>query len=304
MKNKLQLLLHPVFILSLACLLLNDIYWKYEYHNWLTGKISDLTGLFVLSVFLSAFFHRHTISVYIGIAIFFIWWKSPLSQPIIDILNRSLDLSFKRTIDYTDLFVIPFILAAGLLKPPAYNFSLANRLAIYFVSAVCLVAFCSTSYYRKFMISPDMGPRINYNETYSSRFNQEHILYKLDSMQLAYQVDSFTTVPLSFYGGSILIKDRDSGRTNMMIITPEQKDTAAYFRINERPYIAIYNLKIKDVVIPQVNIRVTTYVRTSDINLESIILDDEQIHEYYQKMSKNKKKFRKLVEEGLIRKLK
>ena len=149
-----------------------------------------------------------------------------------------------------------------------------------------------------------MGSRISYNETYSSRFNQEDILYKLDSMQLAYQVDSFTTVPLSFYGGSILIKDRDSGRTNMMIITPGQKDTAAYFRINERPYIAIYNLKIKDVVIPQVNIRVTTYVRTSDINLESIILDDEQIQAYYQKMRKNKKKFRKLVEEGLIRKLK
>src|SRR6187549_1545810 len=182
MKNKLQLLLHPVFILSLACLLLNDIYWKYEYHNWLTGKLSDLTGLFVLSVFLSAFFYRHTLSVYIGITIFFIWWKSPLSQPIIDLLNRSLDLSFNRTIDYSDLFAIPFIFAAGLLKPPAYNFSLPNRLAIYFVSAVCLVAFCSTSYYRKFMISPDMGPRISYNKSYPSRFNQEDILHKLDSM--------------------------------------------------------------------------------------------------------------------------
>jgi len=90
----------------------------------------------------------------------------------------------------------------------------------------------------------------------------------------------------------------------MMVITPEQKDTAAYFRINERPYIAIYNLKVKDVVIPQVNISIRTYVKTQDIYLESIILDDEQIQAYYQKMSKNKKKFRKLVEEGLIRKLK
>lgn len=299
-----QLLLHPAFILSLACLLVNDIYLKYEYHNWLTGKLSDFAGLFVLSVFLSAFFYRHTVLIYVGITIFFIWWKSPLSQPLIDLLNRSLDLSFNRTIDYTDLLAIPFIFVAGLLKPPVYNFSLANRVAIYFVSTVCLIAFCSTSYYRKIMISPDMGPRITYNETYPSRFKQEDILYKLDSMQLAYKVDSFTTVPLRFYGGSLLIRDRDSGRTNMIVITPEQKDTAAYFRINERPYIAIYNLKVKDVIIPQVNIRVTTYVRTSDINLESIILDDEQIHEYYQKMSKNKKKFRKLVEEGLIRKLK
>jgi len=303
MKNKLQLLLHPVFILSLVCLLLNDFYWKYEYHNWLTGKLSDFTGLFVLSVFLSALFYRHTVLAYVGITIFFIWWKSPLSQPLIDLLNQSLDLSFNRTIDYTDLIAIPFIYAAGLLKPPSYSFSLANRVAIYFVSAVCLVAFCSTSYYRKFMISPDMGSRISYNKYYPSRFKQEDILYKLDSMQIAYKVDSFTTVPLRFHGGSLVIRDKDSGRTNMMVINPEQKDTAAYFRINERPYIAIYNLKVKNVVIPQVNISVRTNVKINDIYLESIILDDEQIGEYYQKMSKNKKKFRKLVEEGLIRKL-
>ena len=304
MKNKLQLLLHPVFILSLACLLLNDFYWKYEYHNWLTGKLSDLAGLFLLSVFLSAFFYRHALLVYVGITIFFIWWKTPLSQLIIDLLNQSLDLSFNRTVDYTDLLAIPFIFATGLLKPPTYNFSLANRVAIYFVSAVCLVAFCSTSYYRKFMISPDMGPRISYNKSYPSRFNQEDILHKLDSMQIAYKADSFTTVPIRFHGGSLLIKDKDSGRTNMIVIEPEQKDTAAYFRINERPYIAIYNLKVKDEVIPQINISVRTIVRTNDIYLESIILDDKQIQEYYQKMSKNKKKFRKLVEEGLIGKLK
>ena len=304
MKNKLQLLLHPVFILSLACLLLNDNYWKYEYHNWLTGKLSDLAGLFVLSVFLSAFFYRHTLLVYVGITIFFIWGKSPLSQSTIDLLNQSLTLSFNRTIDYTDMVSIPSIFAAALLKPPAYKFSWVNRVAIYFVSAVCLVAFCSTSYYRKFMISPEMGPRISYNKSYPSRFNQDDILFKLDSMQIAYKVDSFTTVPLWFRGGSLLIKDRDSGRTNMIVIEPEQKDTAVYFRINERPYIAIYDLKVKDVVIPQVNISVRTVVRSNDIYLESIILDDEQIQKYYQKPTKNKRKFRKLVEEGLIRKLK
>ena len=65
---------------------------------------------------------------------------------------------------------------------------------------------------------------------YPSRFKQEDILYKLDSMQIAYKVDSFTMVPLRFHGGSLVIRDMDSGRTNMMVITPEQKDTAAYFR--------------------------------------------------------------------------
>jgi TRAP-type mannitol/chloroaromatic compound transport system permease small subunit len=67
MKNKLQLLLHPVFILSLACLLLNDFYWKYEYHNWFTGKLSDLTGLFVLISFSCSILYRYTLLVYAGI---------------------------------------------------------------------------------------------------------------------------------------------------------------------------------------------------------------------------------------------
>ena len=303
MKNRQPLLLlHPFAIVALCILLLNDFSWKYQYHNWLTGKLSDFAGLFVLSVFLSAFFYRHTL-VYVAIAIFFIWWKTSLSQPTIDFLNQSFSLTLHRTIDYSDYIAIPFVFAAYPLKPAECNFSFAKKLAAYFVSAVCLFAFCSTSYYRKFMISPEMGPRISYHISYPSRFNQEDILYKLDSMQLAYKVDSFTTVPLRFHGGSLLIRDRDSGRTNMIVINPEQKDTTAYFRINERPYIAIYNLKVKDEIIPQINVSVRTFVRTSDIYLESIILDDGQIQEYYQKKSKTRRRFRKLVEKELIRKL-
>jgi len=305
MKNKLQLLLHPVFILSLACLLLNDRYWKYEYHNWFTGKLSDFAGLFVLSVFLSAFYSRHALLINIGIIIFFIWWKSPLSQPVIDLINRSFSLSFQRVVDYSDYIALPIVFASYFLKPSSYDFSIPRKLAIYFISGVCFVAFCSTSYYRKFMISPDMGPRITYNDYYRSRSTMEDVLYKLDSMQISYKVDSFTTVPLRFHGGSIVIRDRDSGKTNMIVISPAQKDTAVYFRIDERkPYIAIYNLKVKDEFFQQVNITVRTYEKSNDLYLESIILDDEQFQDYYQKRSKTKKKFRKLIEEGLISKIK
>lgn len=305
MKNKLQLLLHPAFILSLTCLLLNDFYWKYEYHNWITGKISDFTGLFVLSVFLSAFFPKHTLFINVGIIIFFIWWKSPISQSTIDLINRSFSLSFQRVVDFSDYIALPIVFASYFLKPASYDLSLPRKLAVYFVSGVCLVAFCSTSYIRKFMISPDMGQRITYNEYYRSHSKMEDVLFKLDSMKISYKVDSFTTVPVNFYGGSLIIRDRDSGKANMMVIHPEQKDTAVYFRINERkPYIAIYDLKVNDEIIPQVNISLKTYVKTHELYLESIILSDEQFQDYSQKMSKTKKKFRKLVEEGLIKKIK
>jgi hypothetical protein len=300
--RKLQLLLHPLFIIALVCLLLNDLYWKYEYHNWLTGKLSDFTGLFVLSVFLSAFFCRHELLIYCGAALFFIWWKTPLSQPAIDLLNQSFSLTLHRTIDYTDYLAIPAIFAPHFLTVPDHKFTLKRKAAVYFISAVCLVAFCSTSMIRKFYIEPEMNSRINYDKVYPTSFGLEQIFDKLDSLGLDYKIDSFTTVPVRLHGGSLLIRSNDSAEKNMIVIEP-RGDSSAYFRIDEEPYIAIYNLKVKEDVIPQINIEVKPFVRTSDIYVKSIVLNEQQLDEYYKKRSKTKKKLRKLFEEGLIRKL-
>ncbi len=56
---------HPVFLLSVLLLLLNDWLLKPLFHNDLTGKLSDLAGLFAFPFFLSAFFpaHKRTIQL-------------------------------------------------------------------------------------------------------------------------------------------------------------------------------------------------------------------------------------------------
>ena len=301
--RKPQLLLHPLFILSLACLLINDLYWKYEYHSWLTGKLSDFAGLFVLSVFLLALFSRHRLVIYVSIILFFIWWKTPLSQPVIDLLNETFSFSFDRTIDYSDYIAIPVVFGAGVLKYPVYTASFVRQVATYFISAVCLFAFCSTSMIRKFMIAPELGSRITYNQSYESRFSTEMILSKFDSLQLNYKLDSFTMAPLNFHGGSLIIKQRDSIERTLVVLNSDTSRTKAYFRINERPYVAIYDLRVNGEVIPQVNINIYSYVRSSTIYLRDIILTDEQLSEYYAKRSKTKKKFRKMIEAGLIMRL-
>lgn len=302
--RKLQLLLHPLFIVSLACLLINDLYWKYEYHNWLTGKLSDFAGLFVLSVFLSAFFFRRRPFVYLCVAVFFIWWKSPLSQPLLDLPNQSFSFSFHRTVDYTDYIAIPVVFAASLLKQPVYSPWVVKQVVTYFISAVCLFAFCSTSMIRKFMIAPDFSKRISYHKDYRSRYADTIILHTLDSMQLNYKIDSFTIAPLQLERGSLLIRKKDSLDKNWMVIDPMQKDTVVYVRINEwRPYIAIYNFNAGGEIFPQVNISVDDYTKATTIRLKSIYLNDRQMEEYYSKMSRTKKRFRKLIEKELIRKL-
>jgi hypothetical protein len=96
--------------LALGLLLLNDFYLKYEFSNFLTGKLSDLAGLFLFPYFLSSLRVKGTKTIYIGTAALFVFWKSPFSQEVIN-LAQTIGIGFKQVVDYTDLFallILPF----------------------------------------------------------------------------------------------------------------------------------------------------------------------------------------------------
>lgn len=74
-----------MFIAALLVLILNDHWWKYEYSSWLTGKLSDFSGLFVVPIFIYAVFRPHLNSTRsivllqcIIAALFVIWKIAPL----------------------------------------------------------------------------------------------------------------------------------------------------------------------------------------------------------------------------------
>ena len=118
---KASLLLHPVFVISVILLLLNDFYWKYEYGNWLTGKVSDFAGLVVFPIFLTEVFKKISKTfIIIFTVLFFAWWKSPLSQTLINLFS-SVDIQLHRTIDYTDLFAMAVLPFVYFLKPINYT---------------------------------------------------------------------------------------------------------------------------------------------------------------------------------------
>lgn len=95
----------PLFILALGLLLLNDFYLKHEFSNFLTGKLSDVSGLFLFPYFLSSFRIKWTKKIYLGTAILFVFWKSPFSQELIN-WAQVIGIGFNRVIDYTDLFAL------------------------------------------------------------------------------------------------------------------------------------------------------------------------------------------------------
>lgn len=110
MKRK-ELILNPFFIIGLVLLILNDFYLKYEFGNFITGKLSDFAGLLIFPMFIAAVYPKSSkyLSLITGI-VFFIW-KLPLFSPVIDAINTLPFISIGRVVDYSDymaLLILPF----------------------------------------------------------------------------------------------------------------------------------------------------------------------------------------------------
>ncbi len=112
-KTAFKVLLSPFFVLGLFLLLLNDLYLKAAYGNFLTGKLSDVAGLFIFPLFFSAFFPKRRILIYFLTGFAFIFWKSPFSDPMIGLFNSLEFFRIGRTVDAADL-------AALLILPVSY----------------------------------------------------------------------------------------------------------------------------------------------------------------------------------------
>lgn len=156
-KRRSALLLHPIFLLSLGTLLLNDHYLKQAYPGWLTGKLSDFSGLLVLSwvVVWSLerwFDSRKSIAlIHLTCGIAFALWKLlPMENWLSDVLSLISLPGVIKTPDATDLIAL-------LILPVSYRFLVAvqpvslpkvekvPRLALYSVLLVTLFAIVATS---------------------------------------------------------------------------------------------------------------------------------------------------------------
>ena len=142
----------PVFLASLALLLVNDFYFKAQFGNWFTGKLSDFAGLVVFALFWSAVFPGRCRLVHIVVGVGFVLWKLPLTDPMLTLWNSLAPLDFARVTDLTDL------MALGMLPLSFYyirrldlrgdGVGTSGLVALFRTTAVCtvsLLAFVATS---------------------------------------------------------------------------------------------------------------------------------------------------------------
>ena len=195
-----------LFLTSIFLLLINDFFLKFEYHNYLTGKLSDFAGLFALPYFVSCFFPKKIKPIYLITGILFLYWKSELSQPIFDFAH-SYDIGINRTVDYTDLVAL-------LILPISYFYWNAGlrdeiqpiRIFKPIIIGICIFSFIATTvpeHHKELNLKSDYETTLNYNlETVKMKlkFNQDSIFIPAGSYDIQLKeknADIWTKISLS-----------------------------------------------------------------------------------------------------------
>jgi hypothetical protein len=172
-----QKLGNPLFIIAVLVMLINDWYLKQTYPGFISGKLSDFTGLFAFPFFIAALFPGRTGWVYIITFILFLYWKSPLAQPFIDGL-QILGIPLNRVVDYSDYIALSILpLSYYTFKvSPLYRAIPALLNMLIFFSAL---SFLADSYGRPVTFT-------NINKTYTFNCSKRELVSRINSMQLEY----------------------------------------------------------------------------------------------------------------------
>ncbi|WP_462250863.1 hypothetical protein [Ferruginibacter sp.] len=173
-----QKLAHPAFILSVLLLITNDWLFKVSFHNFITGKLSDFAGLFAFPFFLSTVFPRLKKPLHVFTGVLFIFWKSDLSQPIINLLN-SIYIPVNRTIDFGDNIALISVIFSYIFFNTCTQPYIAKPIFIKVIAIVSCIAFMATS------VPPrDLRKFIAIDKEYPFNFSKRELLSRLNSVQL------------------------------------------------------------------------------------------------------------------------
>lgn len=253
MRSKLyNLFLHPLFLSSLFLLLLNDISLKYEFHNGLTGKLSDFTGLFVFALFLIVLIPQYKIPVLVFSGLFFTWWKSVLSTPFIDAWNDVMPIPIDRVIDYSDLSALLVLPLAFIVSNKKYDPIIHyRRFWINSIGLVSLFAFCFTSPPRYALYYTDNNA-LSYYGSFETRKSEEELIQKLKSRNINFYRDSAAYYPLQ--EREYYYKRKNNDTTTEWIRMNNSFDSTLYIKQFEHAFLVIPSYKIDEIELKNVKI--------------------------------------------------
>ncbi|TFF40938.1 hypothetical protein [Mucilaginibacter psychrotolerans] len=177
-----QKLGNPFFVTAVLVLMINDWYCKPNFHNVLTGKLSDFAGLFAFAYFLGALWPRRVLLVHTATLVLFMVWKSPLAQPFIDSLNGA-GVPIDRVVDYSDY------VALLVLPLSYYLFNASGSYCLKPVLRNLVICFSVLSFVATSMVRGKYTKITGINKTYSFNFSKRELVSRVNSLQLEYIKD-------------------------------------------------------------------------------------------------------------------
>lgn len=173
-----DILASPGFLISLSLLLTNDFLLKPLFNNQFTGKLSDYAGIFAFALFWIAVLPNSARSVSVFVAIFFVFWKTSYSEPVLNLWNGLGYVRFSRTIDVTDLIALPVIPLAYLYSTRKLTIRQTQpRWVLSSIALISVFAFTATSYRTKYE---------DYSNKYSFPGTKAELIKKIDDLHLTY----------------------------------------------------------------------------------------------------------------------
>ena len=217
-------ILNFVFLVCVLLLFLNDHYLKFEFKNWLTGKLSDVVGIVILPLLLAYLFPKLKLYVLLVSAVLFTFWKSHLSQGLIDTYNKYAFIQTSRVVDYTDLYVllllpIPYFIITRIKSLNCIKIHKINPLLLLIPTTLVLMA---TSPPPSHYYTRSEGNLRCYKCNITVNHNQDEIVEKLRKLDIIF--DSIATVDTLALKRVPGLKDENvhTYRLNQLII---DKDT-------------------------------------------------------------------------------
>ena len=280
-RTKTLLLLHPFFLLNLFLLVANDHWWKHEYANGLTGKISDFAGVFVMAVCLIACCRFKKITAIIFTVLFFTWWKSPLSEPFIVIFGLA------RVVDYSDLMALTILPVVFYLKPFHYV-KLPVKYAIPFVAVIAWTAMVATSL--PYTVGGYYYPQghVKIDKRWTTKLTEEEFLHKLDSLHITWTTDSSEYLPVRTRGLLMVMKSEQDSTYHMTEVD-DIKDTLFYYKKQlGKHYLIPYLALTKDTLI-NVRFRFHNDKRRRVVELMEMTIPADMSYYYYLERSERKR---------------
>lgn len=174
MKSKIA---HPLFLISLLLLILNDWYFKIEYHNWVTGKLSDFAGLIAFPYFFSVLFPARKKQIHLLTALFFLIWNSTWIQPFLDFAN-SYYIPIGRTVDFTDHIALFSILVSYRMLQHQYHIRLRPVMHQLLILISCF-AFIATSIPPK-----EKRTYVDVNQPYAFDLTKSELVSRINMIQM------------------------------------------------------------------------------------------------------------------------